>query len=91
MLCVLSLVSHVHFMFTSKISLVLLLPAVYGNINENSGTGVCFTRNPANGTKELFGEFLMNAQVCLHACLHAVVLACMVLACPVAAAVRSNH
>lgn len=36
---------------------------VYGNINDNSGTGVCFTRNPANGTKELFGEFLMNAQV----------------------------
>lgn len=36
---------------------------VYGNINEKSGTGVCFTRNPANGNKELFGEFLMNAQV----------------------------
>eukprot|EP01023_Acetabularia_acetabulum_P001306 TRINITY_DN1048_c0_g1_i4.p1 TRINITY_DN1048_c0_g1~~TRINITY_DN1048_c0_g1_i4.p1 ORF type:complete len:916 (-),score=255.19 TRINITY_DN1048_c0_g1_i4:1067-3814(-) len=35
---------------------------VYGNANENSGTGVCFTRNPSNGTKELFGEYLMNAQ-----------------------------
>jgi pyruvate, orthophosphate dikinase len=35
---------------------------VYGNINDNSGTGVCFTRNPANGKKELYGEFLMNAQ-----------------------------
>ncbi len=36
---------------------------VYGNINDNSGTGVCFTRNPANGKKELFGEYLANAQV----------------------------
>jgi len=35
---------------------------VYGNYNENSGTGVCFTRNPSNGNKELFGEYLMNAQ-----------------------------
>lgn len=43
-----------------------LPPTVYGNINDNSGTGVCFTRNPANGTKELFGEFLVNAQVCLE-------------------------
>ncbi len=36
---------------------------VYGNINDRSCTGVCFTRNPANGTKELFGEYLPNAQV----------------------------
>ncbi len=35
---------------------------VYGNINDNSGTGVCFTRNPATGEKALFGEFLINAQ-----------------------------
>eukprot|EP01024_Parvocaulis_polyphysoides_P035123 TRINITY_DN31092_c0_g1_i4.p1 TRINITY_DN31092_c0_g1~~TRINITY_DN31092_c0_g1_i4.p1 ORF type:complete len:922 (-),score=179.15 TRINITY_DN31092_c0_g1_i4:421-2991(-) len=35
---------------------------VYGNYNENSGTGVCFTRDPANGTPMLYGEFLMNAQ-----------------------------
>lgn len=35
---------------------------VYGNKGENSGTGVCFTRNPATGDKELFGEYLMNAQ-----------------------------
>ncbi|KAG2446243.1 hypothetical protein HXX76_000835 [Chlamydomonas incerta] len=35
---------------------------VYGNMGETSGTGVCFTRNPANGTSELFGEFLINAQ-----------------------------
>ncbi len=35
---------------------------VYGNYNDNSGTGVLFTRNPANGENELFGEFLINAQ-----------------------------
>lgn len=35
---------------------------VFGNFGELSGTGVAFTRNPATGTKELFGEFLLNAQ-----------------------------
>ncbi|GEK28414.1 pyruvate, phosphate dikinase [Furfurilactobacillus siliginis] len=35
---------------------------VFGNIGENSGTGVAFTRNPASGTKALFGEYLLNAQ-----------------------------
>ena len=35
---------------------------VYGNINENSGTGVAFTRNPATGEKKLYGEYLINAQ-----------------------------
>ena len=35
---------------------------VYGNTGNNSGTGVCFTRNPATGEKKLFGEFLINAQ-----------------------------
>ena len=35
---------------------------VFGNLGESSGTGVGFTRNPANGTKEFYGEFLMNAQ-----------------------------
>ena len=35
---------------------------VYGNSGENSGTGVAFTRNPANGENELFGEYLINAQ-----------------------------
>src|SRR3974390_3568289 len=34
---------------------------VYGNLGDTSGTGVGFTRNPANGTKEFYGEFLMNA------------------------------
>ncbi len=35
---------------------------VYGNRGENSGTGVAFTRNPATGENELYGEYLMNAQ-----------------------------
>ena len=35
---------------------------VFGNMGDTSGTGVAFTRNPANGEKNLFGEFLMNAQ-----------------------------
>ncbi len=35
---------------------------VFGNLGENSGTGVGFTRNPATGEKEFFAEFLMNAQ-----------------------------
>jgi pyruvate,orthophosphate dikinase len=35
---------------------------VYGNTGENSGSGVAFTRNPANGVKEFYGEFLINAQ-----------------------------
>jgi pyruvate,orthophosphate dikinase len=35
---------------------------VFGNMGETSGTGVGFTRNPANGSKEFYGEFLLNAQ-----------------------------
>jgi len=35
---------------------------VFGNRNDKSGTGVCFTRNPSTGEKALYGEFLMNAQ-----------------------------
>ncbi|HEX3740205.1 MAG TPA: pyruvate, phosphate dikinase [Terriglobales bacterium] len=35
---------------------------VYGNLGDTSGTGVGFTRNPAIGTKEFYGEFLINAQ-----------------------------
>ncbi|WKV08842.1 pyruvate, phosphate dikinase [Thermoanaerobacterium sp. CMT5567-10] len=35
---------------------------VFGNMGNDSGTGVAFTRNPATGEKALFGEFLMNAQ-----------------------------
>jgi len=35
---------------------------VFGNTGETSGSGVAFTRNPANGTNEFYGEFLVNAQ-----------------------------
>ena len=35
---------------------------VFGNKGETSGTGVAFSRNPANGDNELYGEYLMNAQ-----------------------------
>ncbi len=35
---------------------------VFGNLGETSGTGVGFTRNPATGAKEFYGEFLLNAQ-----------------------------
>jgi len=35
---------------------------VFGNLGANSGTGVCFTRNPSTGEKRLFGEFLARAQ-----------------------------
>ena len=35
---------------------------VYGNLSENSGTGVAFTRNPATGENKLYGEYLINAQ-----------------------------
>lgn len=35
---------------------------VFGNTGENSGSGVAFTRNPANGAHEFYGEFLINAQ-----------------------------
>ena len=37
-------------------------PMVFGNLNDKSGTGVAFTRNPATGEKTLFGEYLINAQ-----------------------------
>jgi len=35
---------------------------VFGNMGENSGTGVAFTRNPATGENKIYGEYLMNAQ-----------------------------
>ncbi len=35
---------------------------VFGNRGDDSATGVCFTRNPSTGSKELYGEFLTNAQ-----------------------------
>ncbi|MGN1304078.1 MAG: pyruvate, phosphate dikinase, partial [Oscillospiraceae bacterium] len=41
---------------------VNVMPMVFGNLNDNSGTGVAFTRDPATGEKQLMGEFLTNAQ-----------------------------
>ena len=38
------------------------MPMVFGNLNDESGTGVAFTRDPATGEKKLMGEFLKNAQ-----------------------------
>ncbi|MFA5258771.1 MAG: pyruvate, phosphate dikinase [Candidatus Pacearchaeota archaeon] len=35
---------------------------VFGNMGDDSGTGVCFTRNPSTGENKFYGEFLMNAQ-----------------------------
>ena len=35
---------------------------VFGNLNNESGTGVAFTRDPATGENKLMGEFLINAQ-----------------------------
>ncbi|GHU83487.1 hypothetical protein AGMMS50284_7140 [Clostridia bacterium] len=35
---------------------------VFGNLNENSGTGVAFTRDPSTGERALYGEYLINAQ-----------------------------
>ncbi|MCL2487752.1 MAG: pyruvate, phosphate dikinase, partial [Oscillospiraceae bacterium] len=37
-------------------------PMVFGNLNENSGTGVAFTRDPSTGERRLYGEYLINAQ-----------------------------
>ncbi len=41
---------------------VNVVTMVFGNMGENSGTGVAFTRNPSSGAKELYGEYLPNAQ-----------------------------
>ena len=41
---------------------VKVMPMVFGNLNNESGTGVAFTRDPATGENKLMGEFLINAQ-----------------------------
>ncbi|USQ75263.1 pyruvate, phosphate dikinase [Ornithinimicrobium cryptoxanthini] len=41
---------------------VNIMQMVFGNRGDTSATGVCFTRNPSTGAKELYGEFLINAQ-----------------------------
>src|SRR3990167_3604949 len=41
---------------------VSVVAMVFGNLGETSGTGVAFTRDPGNGERRFFGEFLFNAQ-----------------------------
>jgi pyruvate,orthophosphate dikinase len=41
---------------------VNIVTMVFGNMGDDSGTGVAFTRNPANGERKLYGEYLLNAQ-----------------------------
>ena len=41
---------------------VNVVQMVFGNTGENSGTGVCFTRDPSTGEKTFYGDFLINAQ-----------------------------
>jgi pyruvate,orthophosphate dikinase len=41
---------------------VNVVQMVFGNTGDNSGTGVCFTRNPSSGEKEFYGDYLVNAQ-----------------------------
>ena len=41
---------------------VNVVQMVFGNIGDNSGTGVCFTRDPSTGEKTFYGDFLINAQ-----------------------------
>lgn len=41
---------------------VTIQSMVFGNLGDQSATGVCFTRNPSNGERYFFGEFLINAQ-----------------------------
>jgi pyruvate, orthophosphate dikinase len=41
---------------------VNVVQMVFGNTGDNSGTGVCFTRDPSTGEKTFFGDFLLNAQ-----------------------------
>ncbi|MCK5581078.1 MAG: pyruvate, phosphate dikinase [Candidatus Omnitrophica bacterium] len=49
-------------LFGLKGTAVNVQSMVFGNMGETSGTGVAFTRNPADGTNEFFGEYLINAQ-----------------------------
>ena len=41
---------------------VIIQAMVFGNMGQNSGSGIAFTRNPSTGEKEFFGEYLMNAE-----------------------------
>jgi pyruvate,orthophosphate dikinase len=52
-------INHIHGYLGTAVTVQAM---VFGNLDDNSGTGVCFTRNPATGEDKLFGEFLVNAQ-----------------------------
>ncbi|MDR1731356.1 MAG: pyruvate, phosphate dikinase [Synergistaceae bacterium] len=41
---------------------VNIISMIFGNLGDDCGTGVCFTRSPSDGTHKLYGEFLINAQ-----------------------------
>ena len=41
---------------------VNIVTMVFGNMGDDSGTGVAFTRNPANGERKMYGDYLLNAQ-----------------------------
>lgn len=41
---------------------VNIISMIFGNLGDDCGTGVCFTRNPSDGENKLYGEFLINAQ-----------------------------
>jgi pyruvate, orthophosphate dikinase len=52
-------INHLHGSLGTAVTVQAM---VFGNLDDNSGTGVAFTRNPATGENELYGEFLVNAQ-----------------------------
>ena len=52
-------VEHITGLLGTAVSVVQM---VFGNTGENSGTGVCFTRDPSTGEKQFYGDFLANAQ-----------------------------
>jgi pyruvate,orthophosphate dikinase len=53
---------NINKLFDLKGTAVNIQAMAYGNMGDSSGTGVAFTRNPADGTDEFYGEFLVNAQ-----------------------------
>jgi len=53
---------HLHRIPESWGTAVTVQAMVFGNMDETSATGVAFTRNPSTGARELYGEFLVNAQ-----------------------------
>lgn len=52
-------ISNIHGLIGTAVNVQAM---VFGNMGETSGTGVCFTRNPATGEAKLYGEYLINAQ-----------------------------